>query len=142
MPISFSEILDAYHFASADGGEGEHQAFFCKESGKISWYSEYLDDADQDEVPEDLDENEKYLRIPGKREIGQGKPLALDFAREFLPDDFDKVRQIFSKRGAYARFKDLLEARRVLNQWYEFETKAEERALREWCELNSIKLED
>jgi hypothetical protein len=29
----------------------------------------------------------------------------LDFARQFLPGDFDDVRQIFSRRGAYARFK-------------------------------------
>ena len=38
----------------------------------------------------------------GKRKaLGLGKPLALDFAREFLPDDLDEVRYIFSKRGAY-----------------------------------------
>jgi hypothetical protein len=30
-----------------------------------------------------------------------GKPLVLDFAREFLPDDYDEVRHIFSRRGAY-----------------------------------------
>jgi hypothetical protein len=143
MPVSFNDILGAYHFASADGGVGEHQAFYCKQSGKIYWYSEFLDDADQDELPQDLDEDEdeKYLRVPDKRELGLGKPLALDFAREFLPNDFDKVRQIFSKRGAYARFKDLLEVRRMLNQWNEFEAKAEERALREWCELHSIEVD-
>jgi hypothetical protein len=68
--------------------------------------------------------------------------LVLDFARQFLPDDFDEVRQIFSRRGAYARFKDLLGRRGALDQWYDFEAKAEERALRMWCDLNSIEVGD
>src|SRR6266536_5589275 len=53
---------------------------------------------------------------------------------QFLPDDFDEVRQIFSSRGAYARFKDLLDRRGALDHWYDFEAKAEERALRTWCD--------
>ena len=60
----------------------------------------------------------------------------------FLPDDFDEVRQIFNSRGAYARFKDLLDRRGALDQWYDFEAKAEERALRMWCDLNSIEVGD
>jgi hypothetical protein len=51
------------------------------------------------------------------------------FARQFLPGDLDDVRQFFSGRGAYARFKDLLDRRGALDQWYDFDTKAEERAL-------------
>ena len=82
---------------------------------------------DLDELPDDVGDSEKYLQIPDKRELDLGKPLALDFARQFLPKDFDEVRQLFSKRGAYARFKDLLDRRRALDQWYDFEAKAEER---------------
>ena len=69
-----------------------------------------------------------------------GKPLALDFAREFLPSDFDEVRYFFSKRGAYKKFRALLIRRNVLDSWYDFESKATEQALREWCELNSIEV--
>ena len=69
----------------------------------------------------------KFLQIPDKRELDLGKPLALDLARQFLPGDFDDVLQFFSRRGAYARFKDLLDRRGVLDQWYDFEAKAEER---------------
>jgi hypothetical protein len=35
MPVSLKDILGAFEFVSA-GGMGEHQAFLCKESGKIS----------------------------------------------------------------------------------------------------------
>jgi len=36
----------------------------------------------------------------------------------------------------------LLSGRGVLEQWYEYELKAEEAALRDWCNLNSIELTD
>jgi hypothetical protein len=52
------------------------------------------------------------------------------------------VRRLFGHRGAYASFKQLLARRGVLDQWYDFEQKATERALREWCEINSIALTD
>ena len=89
----------------------------------------------------DIDDGEKFLPIPDKRELDLG-PLALKFARQFLPGDFEEVRQFFSQRGAYARFKDLLARRNALDRWYDFETKAEERALRTWCDLNSIEVCD
>jgi len=139
MPVSLKDILEAYEFVCAGGGD-EHQAFLCKQSGKVYWHSELSDDLD--ELPDDVGDSEKYLQIPDKRELDLGKPLALDFARQFLPNDFDEVRQLFSKRGAYARFKDLLDRRRALDQWYDFEAKAEERALRMWCDLNSIEVSD
>ncbi len=68
--------------------------------------------------------------------------LVLDFAREFLPKDFDEVRYIFSKRGAYPKFRALLARRKAVDRWHEFESKATERALRDWCELNSIAVVD
>jgi len=139
MPVSFEEIQEALEFVSASG-LGEHQAFLCIRSGKIYWHSD-LSDLD-DELPEDIEDDEKYLEIPDKRELDLGKPLALDFARQVLPGDLDEVRRIFRRRGAYASFKHLLARRRVLEQWYDFEEKATARALREWCELNSIALAD
>src|SRR5436309_3442566 len=70
-----------------------------------------------------------------KQDLGPGKALALDFAREFLPEDFDDVRDMFGRRGAYRNFRALVSKRRVLERWYDFEAKATKRAVREWCEL-------
>ena len=53
---------------------------------------------------DDIGDCEKYLQIPDKRVLDLGKPLALDFARKSLPGDFDEVRQLFSRRGAYASY--------------------------------------
>jgi hypothetical protein len=140
MPVSLKDIREAFEFVCAAGGGGEHQAFLCKQSGKLYCHSDLCDDLDI--LPDDIDDSEKFLQIPDKRELDLGKPLALDFARRFLPGDFDNVRQFFSGRGAYARFKNLLDRRGVLDQWYDFDAEAEERALRKWCDLNSIEVSD
>jgi hypothetical protein len=66
----------------------------------------------------------------------------LEFAREFLPDDYDEVRHIFNRRGAYRRYEDLLVRRGVLERWYDFSNKAEEAALREWCAENGVELSE
>jgi hypothetical protein len=140
MPVSFQEILNAFEFAGFTG-VGEHQAILCRRTGKIYLHSEFSDfDEFNDELSDDVEDDEKYLAIPDKREIGLGKPLALDFAREFLPDDFDEVRYMFSKKKAYSKFRALLIRRNVLERWYDFESKATEQALREWCAFNSIEL--
>lgn len=136
MPVRFLDLLDAFEFVSTSHLD-EHQAFLCKETGEIFCKSEV---ADIDELPDDVEDDTKYIAIPDKRELDLGKPLVLDFAREFLPEDFDEVRYIFSKKAAYAKFKSLLARRGAVDRWYAFEEQAVERVLREWCELHSIEL--
>lgn len=136
MAVDFNELLDAFEFVSSIG-IGEHTAFLCKETGKIYWHSDWADDVE--EIP-DIEESEEYIRIPEKKELDLGKPLVLKFARHHLPDDSDKVLEIFSREGAYARFKDLLEHRHAIDRWYAFERKATEDALRTWCGDNDIEV--
>jgi hypothetical protein len=139
VPASFQEILLAFEFVASGGGL--HQAFLCRRTGKIYWRSELSDlDEFEDELPDDVEDDENYVAIPDNRELGLGKPLVLDFAREFLPDDFDEVRYMFSKRGAYQKFRALLTRTNALDRWHDFESKATEQALRDWCKLNSIEL--
>jgi hypothetical protein len=136
VPVSFSDLQLAFEFVSG-GGMGENVAYLDRQSGKIYWHSEFEDN--DEELPSDIDD-EKYISIPHKRELDLGKPLVLDFAGEFLPDDYEEVRHIFSRRGAYPRYKDLLVRRGALDLWYDFSNKAEEAALREWCAENGIDL--
>jgi hypothetical protein len=138
MPVSFLDLQLAFEFVSS-GGTGENQAYLDRQSGKIYWHSEFGDN--DEELPDDIDD-EKYILIPDKRELDLGKALVLDFAREFLPDDYDEVRHIFSRRGAYHRYKNLLVRRGALERWYDFLNKSEETALREWCAENGIELSD
>lgn len=137
MAVNFSELLDAFEFVNSVGS-GENTAYLCKETGKIYWHSDWLDDVE--ELPDDFEDSAKYITIPDKRELDLGMPLVLSFARRHLPDDYDKVRQFFVRSGAYGRFKGLLERRHALDRWYDFEQKATEEALRAWCDDNDIKV--
>jgi enoyl-CoA hydratase/carnithine racemase len=138
MRVSWLDLEMAFQFVS--GGENdEHQAYLCKRTGKLYCHSDFLGD-DEEKLPDDIDDDDKYIGIPHKKELGLGKPLVLDFSRQFLPSDFEQVRQMFKRRGAYARFKDLLVHRRALDQWHQFEAKMEEKALRIWCEENAIEV--
>src|SRR6516165_5345173 len=138
MPVNFSDLQLAFEFVSS-GGMGENEAYLDRQSGKIYWHSEFGDN--EAELPNDIDD-EKYISIPDKRELDLGKSLALDFARELLPDDYDEVRHIFSQRGAYRRYKELLVRRGILDRWSDFSNKAEEAALRKWCAENGIELSE
>jgi hypothetical protein len=66
----------------------------------------------------------------------------LSYTQEFLPDEVVKVREFFSRSGAYARFKDTLERRGMVQHWYEYEATAQRQALREWCVDNGIVIDD
>ena len=138
--VNWNDLLNAYLFVEA-GSPGGNEAFLNLETGELIYRSAFGDNFD--EIPEDLDEApEKYLSVPDKRELNLGKWLALLFVEEFLPADLDQARRIFARRGAYRRFKDMLELRNALKQWYDYEEAATETALRAWCADNEIEIVD
>jgi hypothetical protein len=63
------------------------------------------------------------------------------FVREHLPDVHARAEKIFSRRGAYGRFKSLLEGAGFLELWYEYEAKCIEAALRGWAEEQGLPLD-
>ena len=133
MPVNYDDLEMAFEFASFDSF-GESQAYVCLVSGKV-----YLDsDAIDEELPEDLYEEGKYLVIPSKRDLGLGKRLALEFVEIHLPGDIESARSYFRSRGAYSKYKDLLEERGLLEQWYECEQNSIKQALLSWCKENAI----
>jgi len=136
--ITFSDIQDAFFFVSS-AGYGMHSAVLCKDTGKISYRSE-MGDIDETE-DEDVDLG-KGIEIPHKNDLDLGQDLVFEFIQMHLPDDYDRVRQMFRRPGAYGRFKDLLDSKGLLEVWYAFEKQREEEALRQWCTENEIKLSD
>ena len=135
--VKWHDLDSAYQYVSS--GSYGNEAVLNRESGEFIWHSE--DGDSLEEWPDDVDDEEKYLAVPHKRDLDLGTQLVLDFARDFLPDDFDEVDRIFSRRGAYSRFKGLLQRKGLLERWYEFENKATERALKEWCDDNGVAIE-
>ena len=132
VSVKFQEILEAFEFVSA-GPPMEHTAYVCLETGRFYYVSSELGFLDED-APEDLEDSDRYLAVPHKHDLDLGKRLALRFADEHLPRHYDAVRAQFSRKGAYSRFKRLLEDEGMLDRWYAFEEAAEEAALRDWCD--------
>ena len=136
MTVSFSDIENAFFYVSMDQ-MFMHNAYLCKETGKIFYTSEM---GDSDELPDDIDDQDKYISIPHKNELDLGKPLVIEFISKYLPEELDRVYSIFRRKGAYSRYKDFLEQKGVLEDWYEFENKCQTVALKEWCKENNIEI--
>ncbi|MBR1171745.1 hypothetical protein [Bradyrhizobium liaoningense] len=144
MPVKFGDIVQAFEFADIDGGMGQCHTFVCRQTGKIYYQFDQddLEEIEDDDLPDDIEDQTKYLKIPNTRDLDLGKPLVIAFVREFLPNDLDDVRYIFSKRGAYQNFKGLLSRRGAIDAWHHYRNKATERALRDWCQIHSIEIVD
>ena len=137
VAIQYADLRDAFDFISF-GVPFESNAFLCVDTGVIYCTSD-AGELDE-EVPDDLETSDRYIAIPHKNDLNLGRDLALSFAEQELPDDYDTVAGFFRSKGAYGRFKQLLESRGVLEAWYAFEGRAVEAALRRWCDDNGIPL--
>jgi hypothetical protein len=137
MKCKFKDFEMAYHFVSS-APYGEHSAVLRKDSGKILYHSEM---GDINQISDEDWESDDAVEIPHKNDLDLGTHLVFDFVRTNLPDDYNYVHQIFSRRGAYSRFKDFLESKELLQAWYDFENEQQERSLRQWCKDNNIELD-
>jgi len=137
--VKFSDLLLALEYVSA-GVPFEAEAYLCVETGVIHYHSELADFGE--ELPEDIGDSEKYIAIPHKNDLDLGRRLVLDFAEAELAADLDDVYEFFKRKGAYARFKGLLETRGKLQQWYDYEESRQKAALRQWCEESAIEIID
>ena len=138
MPVAWSEIQDAFEFLSA-GDEFGNAAWVCRETGAIHMHSDW--DEELWPLPEDIDDAQKYVALPTPRDLDLGRRLVMRFAAERLDKHYDDIAAIFSRKGAYRRFKDFLVRVRALEDWYAYEAKAREKALREWCAENGVEVE-
>lgn len=137
VTVSFSELLDAFEFASF-GGPYESRAYVNLDTGSLHCVSDGI--GLEEEIPEDIDISDRYLALPHKNDLDLGRELSISFVEQHLPSEYDRVVGYFHKRGAYARFKGLLEHRGILEAWFAFEKEATEKALKQWCEENEIQL--
>ena len=139
MPrVNRLDLERAFDFVSS-GAPYESSAYISRDNGKVYWVSDLIDDNEED-LPEDLGEVDGYIEIPHKNELDLGKRLVMRFVGRELSDEYNEVDDIFSRRGAYSRYKGLLEARGKLQAWYEYEERESREALQQWCEMEGIEL--
>ncbi len=136
MPVAWDDITSAFAYVSFDGGG--NSAYVCRRTGAVHWHSDYGDNLE--ELPEDIDSGD-YLALPGPRDLDLGSRLVMRFADDILPDHADTIADIFSRKGAYGRFKDFLVRVGALNLWYDYESAETEKALRAWCADNGLEVD-
>lgn len=136
--VDLEELMLALDWASDTSGLG-NMAFVSRETGQVFLTSdEDFGDEFNAELPSDLDDVAKYAIVPTRHDLRLGKRLAVRFAQESLPERLEDTYEMFASRGAYARFKAMLESERALDAWHAFEAEAVERALREWAESEML----
>lgn len=104
MVVRFSDIEDAFYYVSS-ASMYERAVILCRDTEEIFYTSEL---GNSDELPEDVDDPEKYISVPHKNALNLGKALVLEFSSERMPDDLRQVHAVFQRRGAYGRFKEFL----------------------------------
>lgn len=136
MAIKFSDIEHAFFYVSS-APMTANTAILCKETGEIFYASDY---DDENQIPEEIYFREDCIEIPHRNDLDLGRNLVSEFVEQYMPEDFERVREILRRKGAYGKYQDLLEDRNILQKWYDFENARQTETLREWCEDNEIAL--
>ena len=97
--------------------------------------------ADEGSDEEDFDDD-VHVYLPSKRDIDLGSRLVFKFASERFESHYGDIRDIFSRKKAYSKFRTLLERNKKFDEWRQFEKEETEKTLRKWCQENEIELED
>jgi len=138
--VRLDQLLDALEWVSSE--MLDNAAFVCRETGTIYWSSGETGVLDEeDDLPGDIDDTEQYVPVPGKSDLDLGNRLVFKFASRYLADQYDEVRDIFRRKGAYRRFKALLMRLKLLDQWHAFSDDRTISALEFWCETEGFAIE-
>jgi len=135
--VNYNELRNAFEFVSSDSPSVQN-AYISLDNGEIFWVSASVEL--EETVPEDVATSTRYLAVPHKNELQLGQKMALEFIDRALPDHYNAVASFFRKRGAYRKFKELLQAEGMLEPWFAHEANACDEELRIWCDENNIKL--
>jgi hypothetical protein len=136
--MKFDDIEHAFFFVSSVSQFGGN-VMLCKETGELFYISEM---GDSDDLPEDIEDSEKYIEIPHKNDLDLGKSLVIDFISETCSELLGQVHDIFRRKGAYSRYKALLDSKGLLDAWYKYEDRRTKEELRAWCAENDIELNE
>lgn len=139
--MKYADLETAFFYANTGSDLFNNRAFICKKTGETLFDADEMDTGEP-RLPESIYDNDDYIQIPDKRDLGLGTRLVWEFVRKAIPALEPKVREIFSKRGAYARYKDFLEYNEILEEWYDFENQRIKEVLLEWCAEHGIQVED
>lgn len=135
VTIALDDLIAALDWAGEAGSD--RMAFVCRDSGRILRTSDRdFDDtgASLGDVPDNLDDPQRYAIVPSNRDLQLGKRVAVRFAQTHAPAIIEDVHACFATAGARARFDALMDEAGQLDAWRAHEADTVEKALRAWAE--------
>lgn len=135
--------VDAFELETAmmlvDNQHVTAEAWVCRDTGKVYLRSDEIGQ-ETEALPDDIDTSDRYLAVPGSRDLDLGHALAFAFTEAYMGKDDDRVRTMFRRKGAYGQFANLVAERGLREQWHRFRDEQIRAALRAWCEENGMQL--
>jgi hypothetical protein len=130
VQVDPGDLVDALEWVSTGKSNGlDNHAYIRRQDGRVVWTGEGIDE----ELPDDLDDDGAYVAVPDKHDLDLGNDLAIRFAEDHLPNSVDKVEDFFHERGAWSKFKSLLDSVGELENWFAYEQAALEKGLTDWA---------
>jgi hypothetical protein len=135
--VNLNELEDAMILVD---GPSFVEAWVSLDTGKVHLRGEAID-PEWGPLPGDIDTSDRYAAVPGARDLDLGHAMVFGFTEAEMPEEEDRVRQMFRRQGAYRQFGRLLDERGLRERWHAFRHERTVSALREWCEEKGLQLE-
>jgi general stress protein 26 len=138
VKIKLSELCDAL-----EGQNDDSYNVFNKKTGEIHMiWDGMVDGEDDEELIEELEESEDYIDMPTKYDIHEYE-IMRSFVYHLREGKFqDQLFRAISGRGAFRRFREVLEDFGQEDNWYKFRDARYEQIGREWAEHCGVEIEE
>ena len=134
MKVKLGVILDAIEMA-----DDNYTYFLDIETGESVFLAdELITGLDNEGLEDEIEENlERYLRLPTKFEIHEYHIME-EFIWTLKGERADKLDCAIRGRGAFRRFKDLVDRMEISQQWYDFQAEYYRKLAIEWCQEHGL----
>ena len=134
MKVKLDVILDAIEMA-----DDNYTYFLDLETGESVFLAdELITGLDNEGLEDEIEENlERYLRLPTKFEIHEYHIME-EFIWTLKGDRADKLEHAIQGRGAFRRFKDMVDRMGISQQWYDFQAEYYRKLAIEWCQEHGL----
>ena len=134
MKVNLGVILDAIEMA-----DDNYTYFLDLETGESVFLAdELITGLDNEGLEDEIEENpERYLRLPTKFEIHEYHIME-EFIWTLKGERADKLGCAIQGRGAFRRFKDMVDRMGILQQWYDFQAEYYRKLATQWCQEQGL----
>lgn len=136
MKVNLSIVLDAIEMA-----DDNFIYFLDLQTGESVFLADELaTDLDDEGLEDEIDENpERYLRLPTKLEIDEYQIIE-EFILTLEGERASKLEDAIQGRGAFRRFKDMINHMGIAQQWYTFQAEYYKTMAENWCKNHGLEV--